>query len=87
MAGRVDEGIEQARQALRIQPKYMLAMHNLAVAYLTKKDLTRAGFWLREALDIAPDDPQLRQLRTKLRVYSALQWAKDLAGRAVGRRH
>ncbi len=54
MAGRVDEGIEQARAALRIQPKYMLAMHNLSLAYMSKRDFVRARAWLKEALDIAP---------------------------------
>ena len=30
-----------------------LAMHNLALAYKTKRDYVRAQYWLREALDIA----------------------------------
>src|SRR5690349_10614415 len=74
LSGRVDDGIRQEREALRIQPKYMLAMHNLALAYLSKRDLKRAQYWLREAMDITPDDPQLRQLQTKLRLAEI--WAR-----------
>ncbi len=85
MAGRTDEGIAQARHALRIQPKYMVAMHNLATAYLTKKDFARARFWLREALDIAPDDSELKQLRTKVRVATWLHTARNLPGKLLGR--
>lgn len=75
-ANRVDEGIEQERQALRIQPKYMLAMHNLSLAYLQKRDITRARFWLREAMDISPADPQLKQLQGRIRVMA---WVSGLS--------
>ena len=85
MAGREDEGIEQAKWSLRIQPKYMLAMHNLAVAYLAKKDLARARFWLREAMDIAPADPQLRQVQTRLRWISMVQKIKAIPRRVFSR--
>jgi tetratricopeptide (TPR) repeat protein len=83
MAGRIDEGIEQARTALRVQPKHMLAMHNLALAYLSKKDFTRARFWLREAIDIAPDDPQLRQIQTRLRMAAFMSALKSLPRRLL----
>jgi tetratricopeptide (TPR) repeat protein len=83
-AQRVDEGIEEERRALRVQPKYMLAMHNLALACMTKGDLTRARFWLREALDIAPDDPQLRQLQGRLRLISAWTGVRRVIGRLIG---
>jgi tetratricopeptide (TPR) repeat protein len=82
----VDEGIVQERWALRIQPKYMLAMHNLALAYLSKRDLTRARFWLREALDITPDDPQLRQLQTRLRLVGVFTVVRRVIGRMMGRK-
>jgi tetratricopeptide (TPR) repeat protein len=82
---RLDEGIEQCKLALRAQPKYMLAMHNLALAYATKRDLTRATFWLREAMDIAPHDNQLRALQNRLRMLSVLQRVISI-GRLFGRR-
>jgi tetratricopeptide (TPR) repeat protein len=86
MAGRTDEGIEQARMALRIQPKHMLAMQNLALAYLSKKDFTRARFWLREALDIAPDDEQLKSLQTRLRISAIISAIKGLPRHILRRR-
>jgi tetratricopeptide (TPR) repeat protein len=86
LAGRTDEGIEQARAALRIQPKYMLAMHNLALAYISRKDFTRARFWLREAFDIAPDDPQLKQLQTRLRLAFVVHGVKTLPRRIFRRK-
>ena len=49
-AGRVDEGIEQERRALALLPKYMLAMHNLSMAYLLKHD-SGAGEVLAEGGD------------------------------------
>ena len=51
MAGRIDEGIHESRAALAVQPKDMLAMHNLALAHLSKRDFRRARYWLREALE------------------------------------
>jgi tetratricopeptide (TPR) repeat protein len=84
--GRVDEGIEQCRQVLRIQPKFMLAMSNLALAYLRKRDYTRAQYFLREALDIAPEDPQLKRLQGKLRRRAAWEWLKSLPRRLVGKK-
>ncbi len=72
--GRTVEGIDEEKRALKVQPKYMLAMHNLALAYLTLRDMARARFWLREALDIAPSDAQLRQLRRKIRLTAAVRW-------------
>jgi tetratricopeptide (TPR) repeat protein len=86
LAGRIDEGIEQARAALRVQPKYMLAMHNLALAYISKRDFTRARFWLREAFDIAPDDPQLKQLQTRLRLAAIVHGIKTLPRRLFSRK-
>ncbi len=76
-------GLIVPSRTLKIQPKYMLAMHNLAMAYLAKKDLTRARFWLREALDIAPDDGQLRALKTRVRFAGLLAGIKGLPGRML----
>ncbi|HUO06717.1 MAG TPA: tetratricopeptide repeat protein [Phycisphaerae bacterium] len=83
LEGRTDEGIEHAKAALRIQPKYMLAMHNLAMAYMSKRDFTRAKAWLGEALDIAPDDPQLRQLQSRLRLATFRHAISHFLGRLL----
>jgi tetratricopeptide (TPR) repeat protein len=85
MAGRIEEGIEHAKAALRIQPKYMLAMHNLALAYISKRDFARARAWIREALDIAPEDPQLRQLQGRLRTAVWMNRAREIVRTCVGR--
>ncbi len=82
-SGRVDEGIAQCRATLRLQPKYMLAMSNLALAYVERGDLARAGYWLGEALDIAPDDPQLRHLSKRLRVLSVWHFLRRLVTPAL----
>ena len=53
-------------------------MFNLALAYMSKHDFARAGYWVREGLDIAPDDAQLRQIQHRLwfeaRWYKLRQW-------------
>jgi tetratricopeptide (TPR) repeat protein len=86
MANRVDEGIEHCRRALRIQPKFMLALSNLALAYMGKKDYTRASYFLREALDIAPEDPQLKQIQSRLKFRATLAWLKTLPRRMARRK-
>ncbi len=86
MVGRLDEGIEHARHVLRIQPKFMLAMHNLALAYLQKRDFTRAHYWLHEALDIDPNDAQLARLRTRLRLAKFFHTLRTLPAKLLTRR-
>jgi tetratricopeptide (TPR) repeat protein len=86
LSERIEEGIEQCKIALRTQPKHMLVMHNLSLAYLTKGDFARARYWLHEALDIAPDDPQLKQLQTKLRLKVFVHALRALPGRIFGRK-
>ncbi len=71
-AERVDEGIAAAKQTLKLQPKFVPAMHNLALAYLRQHQWIRARYWVRQALRIEPDDAPLRRLRVKLRVHSVL---------------
>ncbi len=85
---RLDEGIEQCKLALKIQPKHHSAMFNLALAYMSKHDFALARYWLHEALDIAPDDAQLRQIQHRLwlesRWHQIRQWPRELAA-AFGR--
>ncbi len=83
LGNRLDDGIEQCKQALKIQPKHNAAMFNLALAYMSRHDFARARYWLQEALDIAPDDPQLRQIQHRLwlesRWYQLRQWPRVIA--------
>ncbi len=71
---RLEAGISQCRAVLKIQPKYMLAMSNLALAYISRHDFARGRYWLDQALDIAPEDTGLRRIQTRLRL--ALAWWK-----------
>lgn len=71
-SGRYDEGIGAAKRALESQPRFVPAMHNLALAYLRQSQWIRARYWVRQASRVEPDDPSLRRLRIKLRVHSAL---------------
>ena len=82
LQNRLAEGIEQCRAVLKIQPKYMLAMSNLALAYLSRNDLARARYWLIQAMEIAPEDPQLRQIQSRLLMAVLLRHFRR-AGRAL----
>ena len=81
--GQRDQGVRHAREALRLDPRFYPAMHNLAIASIENGHWLRARYWARQALRIAPDDPALRRLRLKLRLHAAVglgRWAL----RAVG---
>lgn len=66
--GDVAGGMEQARESLVFEPRFVPAMHNLAVAHMRQRQWMRARYWVRRASRIDPDDPQLRRLRMRLRV-------------------
>lgn len=70
--GRIADGIDEARRALALQPRFVPAMHNLALAHLREHRWVRARYWVRQALRIEPEDPALRRLRLKLRLHSVL---------------
>ncbi len=70
-ANRFDDGITAAKRALEFQPRFVPAMHNLALAYLRQRQWIRARYWVRQALRIDVDDPSLRRLRLKLRLHTA----------------
>ncbi len=71
-SGQYDEGIDAAKRALESQPRFVPAMHNLALAYLRQSQWIRARYWVRQASRVEPDDPSLRLLRIKLRVHSIM---------------
>jgi tetratricopeptide (TPR) repeat protein len=76
-ANQLDEGIAAAKRALEFQPRFIPAMHNLALAYLRQRQWIRARYWVRQASRVDPDDPSLRRLRLKLRfhtIYSVFSW-------------
>jgi tetratricopeptide (TPR) repeat protein len=69
-SGQFEQGIAAAKRALDTQPRFVPAMHNLALAYLRQSQWIRARYWVRQASRVEPDDPSLRRLRIKLRVHS-----------------
>lgn len=69
--GRIDDGCEQARQALVFEPRFIPAMHNLAVAQIRRRRWTRARYWVRQASRINPHDPAVRRLSMRLRFHTA----------------
>lgn len=68
--GQVSEGIDEARRALALQPRFVPAMHNLALAHLRDRRWLRARYWVRQALRIEPEDPAVRRVRLKLRLHA-----------------
>lgn len=60
-------GIESCREVLRLNPGFLPAMHNMAVAFAQMHEWRRARYWVRQGLRIDEDDAALKRLRFKLR--------------------
>ena len=80
MAGRLRDGIRNCRRALRIDPGYTLAMHNLVIAHMELRELGRARYWLRRAMETAGDEPRLRRLQTRLGWLRVRKLLRTLVG-------
>ena len=65
-AGDLRGGLKSCQAALQIDPEYVPAMHNVALALMRDGRWRRARRWVRRARAIDPDDPSLRRLRAKL---------------------
>lgn len=83
-AGRIEEGIAAAKQALEYQPRFVPAMHNLALAYLRQRQWIRARYWVRQASRVDPDDDAMRRLRLKLRLHTTMSMGGWLSRRVTG---
>lgn len=66
LIGRHRDGIRDCRDALKIDPRNVLAMHNISLASLEQGRLRRARYWLHKAMAIRADDAGLRQLRGRV---------------------
>jgi len=77
--GRRQEGARAARRALRLKPGFVPAMHNVALALLEEGRYARASVWVSRARAIDQDDPSLRRLQARLRLW-------DLSRRLAGLR-
>ncbi len=77
--GRTRRGIADCRASLRLHPRNTVAMHNLVLAYMGHGQLPRARFWLRRALELTPQDEELRRLRWRLSWARVKQFVTRLA--------
>jgi len=59
VAGKVDNAYWRAREAVRLDPKFLSAYNTLAVIYMRHGDPGRAEEVLHEALTLAPDNPRM----------------------------
>ncbi len=66
MMDKLDEGIAHCRRALKLRPKYPLALYNLALAHLHKGQLARARRYIGRAQAVAPDDQNIHRLADRL---------------------
>ncbi|MFN3168399.1 MAG: tetratricopeptide repeat protein [Phycisphaeraceae bacterium] len=66
-AGRDDQAIADCREAVRLCPQMVDAWRQLVHAYTQTGQLHRAIVCLNHAIDLTPDDAELRSLASKLR--------------------
>ncbi len=64
---RMDRGIADLREALRYRPDHPLALFNLALASMERKQFHRSLLWLQRARFLRPKDKDLKKLARKLR--------------------
>ena len=59
VAGQVDNAYWRAREAVRLDPKFLSAYNTLSVVYMRHGDPGRAEAVLHAALQLAPDNPRM----------------------------
>ncbi len=79
-------GMQACRRSLRIDPKRVSALHNMALACVQEGRWERAVSYLRQGLAIAPDDHSLRRLQMTIRLKWLIRFGGWLLGRAGARR-
>jgi Flp pilus assembly protein TadD len=79
-------GMQASRRSLRLDPKRVSALHNMALACVQEGRWARAGSYLKRGLEIAPDDHSLRRLQMTIRLKWAVGLARWVVGRAGSRR-
>ena len=76
--GDLDEGRAHARRLLRLDPKSIVAIHNLALIAIKRKRFDAASAWIARGRAVDPTDAGIRKLRTLCfvsRVAAALRLA------------
>ncbi len=84
-SGKTVAGLEEVRRALAINPRFVPAIHNLALGSLRQGQWMRARYWIRQGLSIDREDSALRRLRVRLRLRAIgdlLRWVTRSAGGA-----
>lgn len=71
-------GIIDCRRALKLAPTNTLAMHNLVLAHIELREFQRARYWLRRAVELRPNDTQLRSLGLRLLRSVVTSWWQRL---------
>lgn len=63
MQGNLEEGRKYLREAMDVEPQNGLIYNDLAASYMfsSERDLTKAEFWLKKALEVEPEDPFIQQ--------------------------
>jgi tetratricopeptide (TPR) repeat protein len=85
-SGEREAGMEEARTVLRLESRFVPAMHNLAMACMQDKQWRRARYWLRQARRIDTDDPSIRRLSLLLKMHAIAEVAVWATGLFVRRR-
>jgi Tfp pilus assembly protein PilF len=73
--GEMEAGMAECERTLSLDPRHVLAMHNMALASAHRRDWLAAKYFLRKARRIAPDDEELKKLRrriSRMRIWSIL---------------
>ena len=76
-------GVAASRRVLRMDPKCISAMHNLALAAIEDGRLSVAAGWIRRGLQLDRLDEGLRQLRIRLWFARLTGWFGWTRGRIV----
>jgi tetratricopeptide (TPR) repeat protein len=84
--GEREAGMEEARTVLRLESRFVPAMHNLAMACMQDRQWRRARYWLRQARRIDTDDPSIRRLALLLKLHAIAEVAVWMSGLFVRRR-
>jgi hypothetical protein len=67
--------MREARRVLRLDPRYVPAIHNLALAHFDEGQWLRARSLVRRARLIDPDDASLRRLHVQLLLHAGRRMA------------
>jgi Flp pilus assembly protein TadD len=78
--GEREAGMDVCRKVLKIDAKYVPALHNMAVACILEGQWSKARYWVHQALLVEPDDGALRRLRLKLRLHALAEVSAWLMG-------